>query len=265
MDKFKIVLSATGYKPTNGQLEQDADGYYKVIMGAFNIFNSAGAFYLEKGVRDIIENPNSIFKRRVDKGCLYGEMGHPTMKPGMSIQEFMQRNGRMDPQNQAFHVRKVWMVETDEKTEKMGTYGNIVLVYAWVKPCGPKGAFLKESLDNPHVNTAFSIRCISKDTMVNGVCVKETKAILGWDWVDEPGIHLANKFDTVNRQKFNTESFDMGGLELSESDISTFTSVVEDDIANGYVSQEAADTLSDMAGAIKEIFLPTGRNKMLSW
>ena len=57
----------------------------------------------------------------------------------------------------------------------------------------------------------------------------------------------------------------MGGLELSESDISTFTSVVEDDIANGYVSQEAADTLSDMAGAIKEIFLPTGRNKMLSW
>ena len=107
-DKFKVVLSAAAYKPMQGkEIEKDSSGYYKVRLGAFNVFNAKNAFYISKGVDDLINNPNSIFYRRLKKGYLCGEMGHPSMKPGMSIQQFIYRSSIIDQDNIAFHIRDI--------------------------------------------------------------------------------------------------------------------------------------------------------------
>lgn len=266
MDKFKVVLSATSYKPKIGALQKDKDGYYLVRLGAFNVFNSQGAFYIAKGVRDLIENENSIFHRRLKKGYLVGEMGHPRMKPGMSVQEFMQRNGRMEPDNVAFHVKDIVITQTGETVESMGNYGDILLVEGWIKPSGPKGPFLKEALDNPHQNVAFSVRSISTDTMVNGIKIKETKAILGWDWVDEPGINNANKFDSINNKVVNTESLvDTANLVITEEDVNEFIRYIREEVEHGTINHESAEDLTYLATAAKEAFQPTGRSKMLNW
>ena len=266
MDKFKVVLSATSYKPQSGTLQKDKDGYYKVRLGAFNVFNSQGSFYIAEGVREIIENENSVFYRRLKKGYLTGEMGHPRMKPGMSIQEFMQRNGRMDPDNTAFHVKDVTIQETDEKVESMGNYGTVLIVEGWIKPAGPKGPYLQEALDNPHYNVAFSVRSISTDTVVNGITIKKTKAILGWDWVDEPGINNANKFDSINKKVINTESLNTTiDLSLSENDVDEFIRYIDYETRNGYINQESAEELSYMANSLQNAFQPTGQAKRIGW
>ena len=219
-EKYSVILSATSYKPMKGkEIQKDADGYYKVRLGAFNVFNAKNAFYIGEGVKDLINNPNSIFYRRLKKGYLCGEMGHPSMKPGMSIQQFIYRTSIIDQENIAFHIK-------------------VIIVEGWIKPSGPKGKYLQEALDNPDRNVAFSVRSVSKDKIVNGVIIKQTTSIATWDWVVEPGISNANTFDMLNNKNINTESL---AVTIRPEDIEAMEASIRSDVTHGLVNQESAD------------------------
>ena len=262
-EKYSVMLSATSYKPMKGkEIQKDADGYYKVRLGAFNVFNAKNAFYIGEGVKDLINNPNSIFYRRLKKGYLCGEMGHPSMKPGMSIQQFIYRTSIIDQENIAFHIKDVMLVETGDKVEQMGNYGNVIIVEGWIKPSGPKGKYLQEALDNPDRNVAFSVRSVSKDKIVNGVIIKQTTSIATWDWVVEPGISNANTFDMLNNKNINTESL---AVTIRPEDIEAMEASIRSDVTHGLVNQESADEAISFAEDIKQQFQSTNNKRMIGW
>ena len=261
-NNFRIVLNAAKYKPSNtSTIEKDAEGYYKVRLGAFNVFNSSGAFYTAKGIEDLINNPNSFFRRRIKKGYLLGEMDHPKFISGMSMAEFMNRNAGYDMNNVAFHIKEVELQNTDDKCNIAGNYGNVVIVLGWIKPSGPKGEFLREALETKDRNVAFSVRSLSRDEVVNGIVIKHTTAILTWDWVTEPGINNANTFDMLNEKNINTESVNnMLTLNIKESDIADMVNV------KTAVNQEAnSEDIKILSNSLKRQFSSKPINKVLTW
>jgi hypothetical protein len=192
-----IVFSAIKVNADNTKLEVDAHGYYKVTLGAFNVINSSGEFYTAEGIEDLINNQSSILARRLKGGYLKGELGHPSMTPGMTIADFYVRNQEIEMKNTAFHIRDIAFIPTNTPSEIPGE-GNIVRIEAWIKPSGPYGDALKKALDNEDENVAFSIRCFTANREVNGKTYKKVMQIVTWDWVLAPGIKKANKFDTLS-------------------------------------------------------------------
>ncbi len=261
---YKIVLSATGYKPSKGsEIERDSEGFYKVRLGAFNVFNSGKAFYSGEGIKELLTDPNSFFYRRLKKGYLLGEMGHPVMEPGMSMGQFMNRNAVIDPQNVACFIKDIEIVDTGEKVNNMGNYGNVLIVNGWIKPSGPKGKYLQEALDTPDRNIAFSVRSLSKDTLVNGVVIKQTKAVLTWDWVFEPGINNANTFDMLNNKVVNTESCNtLISLDVTEEDLKDMINI-ENTTINTESNKETITNLSNIIS--KELVTNSTVSKIYSW
>lgn len=209
-----ITFSAIRIKADNTNLEQDENGYYRVILGAINAFNSAGDFYISEGVNDLISNQSSSLARRIKSGYLKGEVGHPILEPGMTKSQYYARNMRIDQNNVSHHIRDVILTPTNEPCGIPGG-GNIILIEGWVKPAGSKGDALKKALDNPDENVAFSIRSFTQDMVQGGVNRKKLLQIITWDWVVEPGIKFANKFDKVDG-RISIESFNLCTFNTDE-------------------------------------------------
>ena len=73
-----------------GSLKCDADGYYNVVLGALDYYNSSGAFYAYEPAKKLFDQ-SSTLQRRITKGVLRGECGHPKFQPGQSKKDFMMR------------------------------------------------------------------------------------------------------------------------------------------------------------------------------
>jgi len=203
-----IVFTSVKSNADNRLLEKDDNGYYKVTLGALNMFNSAGEFYTINGVRDMFINKSSSLQRRIKNGFLKSEVGHPNLQPGMSKEQFFNRNLRIEETNTCMHIRDLILVDTNESSG--GPDGsNIILVQGWVKPSGPKGDFLQKALDNPDENVAFSVRSFTKNSVVKGVVVKQIVQLITYDYVTEPGISVATKW-----KKLGIESMDLCDMDL---------------------------------------------------
>lgn len=213
-----IIFSILRAPSSNKQPEVDANGYYKVALGAFNTFNSAGDFYLADGVRDLIENQSSLLHKRLVKGYLNGEMGHPQYQIGMSKESYFTRNLRIEQSNISHHIKEIMLTPTNKDSGMPGK-GNVIKVEGWVKPAGPHGHLLKEALDNPDQNVAFSIRSFTEDTMIGGRNIKKLLNIVTWDWVLQPGIDLANQWDNASMESYELLRVDLNELIKTSKDL----------------------------------------------
>ena len=82
-----IISFSVTQKPAGKQgiLKADGQGYYEQIIGGLNMDNSADMRYTaEKKVLDLFEG-SSVFKRKIQRGVLRGENGHPKFSPGMTL------------------------------------------------------------------------------------------------------------------------------------------------------------------------------------
>jgi len=122
-----------------GKIRPDADGYYTMVVGAVNSFNSAGAYYPAEPAKALF-NDSSSFQRRISDGALRGEMGHPRKLPGMTIRDFMSRCMDIQEDNVCCHFRRIWL----ESGHKDPQGRPVVAIMAEVKPAGPKGPALAE-------------------------------------------------------------------------------------------------------------------------
>lgn len=190
----KITYSCTALAGTNktGKLKPDADGYYQVVVGGLNAFNSASNYYPLGPAKTLFESSSSLM-RRIQNGNCKGEMGHPKPVPGMSKRDYIQRILQIEETRVCCHFRKVWL---EEQGVKDAEGRPIVAIMAEVKPTGPMGEALRESLENPHENVCFSIRSLTSDRMAPaGYVEKNLKTIVTWDVVTEPGISAAHKYN----------------------------------------------------------------------
>lgn len=243
-----MVFTYTRGDLLNKRIEVDEQGWYKVNLGAINAFNAHGAFYLQDGVSELLYNPESRLAQKLENGYLIGEMEHPKLSPHMSNEEVFMTVSHINRENQSHHIKKIEIVDTGVSPGK-GFPGTILQLVGWVKPCGPKGQFLKECLDDPEMNTAFSVRALTSVGRVGVTEVRKIESIITFDWVTEPGIPSANKFDT---QRVSIESYNnltLNSIELPyKYSLNDIQNIANKNKTHGNVNME-----SDTMGILRDI------------
>lgn len=182
------ALRGTGKK---GILVPDADGYYDVILGAFDYFNKRKIYYEFNAVKEIFEASSDLM-RRIKNGMLHGECGHPRRRPGESAAEFMHRCLDIVESNISHHIREVTI---DRNLLKTDSGQPIVAVRGWVRPAGPHAAALKDAFGNGPENVCFSVRSFADEKNRPGMgVIRLIRMLVTWDWVMEGGIDVATKY-----------------------------------------------------------------------
>lgn len=166
-------------------IKPDKDGVYHglCMMVLGNQPSQNGKIYDPETMADCLTNPQSAFYKRLKAGGLRGEYGHPDIRSEADLD----RVPKIDMKCVSHLIVRAY---TGEKTEK----GNIP-VYADIKPCGPYGQYLVESLESPVINTAFSLRSLVEQigTTPEGYIRQRVLAMITWDAVDVGGYRCAAK------------------------------------------------------------------------
>ena len=182
-------LSGTGKK---GIIKPDENGYYETLLGALDVRNGIGEIYPYNGNEDILKD-GSPLKRRIKNGHLFAEMGHPKREPGMTDHEWLVRYSRIEETKHCAHISNVWL-----DTEYVSPDGlKMVGIVGKVKPAGPYKETIEEYMKTPSVNTAWSVRSFTRNIRSSdGNVYKYFVDIRTWDFVSEPGISVATKWDS---------------------------------------------------------------------
>ncbi len=251
----KIVFEATALPAgKRGVLKRDGN-YREIVLGAFNAFNASGHYYsyTENSKLAEIFRESSDFMRRIAAGQLYSEYDHPRTDPKMSRQDLFVRRMTIDPDRVAAHIRKVWLVP-DAVEDIKGR--KCMAVIGEVAPSGPFGKYLEESFENPSQNTAFSIRCFTRDTPVNGVLVKQILELVTFDSIShgEPGIKCASKYSTPSLESYTI------------SDMNNMIDRLESKSLDGYSSESHNAVLQKAKSLANTMTLkPKNNTKVFNW
>lgn len=192
MEIVKFTETVFTDRGKKGILTPDSDGYYQIVLGALNTYNSAGEYYTAEGVLQIFES-SSNFTRRIKSGALYSELGHPKKDPNMSMEQFYNRVISIEETNICGHISEVTLdFNFGKKNADLGN-PELIAIIGKIKPAGPKANALQLALENPKQNTAFSIRGLTENNYVRGRVERRLTNIVTFDFVTEPGIQSANK------------------------------------------------------------------------
>lgn len=200
------VLNGIGKK---GNLKCDADGYYDVILGGFDVRNTRGDLWGYQSARPFFES-SSGFMKRINGGMLYGEWGHPMIQPGQTNQDYINRVLNVAEGNVSHHIKSV---EVDENSGFPGENGRpAIVIYGRIKPFGPQANCVADSLENNAQNTSFSIRTLTRDVAdMLGRKTKTIVTIVTWDAVLVPGIAFSNKYA---HPSLETDTMSFEGSEI---------------------------------------------------
>ena len=243
------------YTPVDGdntKLEQE-NGWYHVILGGFNILNKDGIYYDVEGVEEMLRNPNHLICQRLEAGNLYGEMEHPLITPSMTGDQIINNNLKISGEKVSHVIRQIELIPIDNR-QKMNPYNKpIYVVTAWIKPTGPFGHLLKESLDDPYQNTSFSVRSLVDNVIdSNGQMVRKMVTLITWDWVKEPGIRIADKSSAVS---FNGKSIANGkDLDVCHIDMVGLKSYISNILRNGNVQIMGNENVSGYKKQVEYIY-----------
>lgn len=248
----------------SGILKPDASGYYDVVLGAFNTHNASGAYYPFNDVKKLFTQSSDLMER-VTNGQLYGEWGHPKPDPGMSDREYLIKLLTMHEEHISHHIRRIELDESFKDVDGKTCIG----VMGSVKPFGPKGEYVREGLETPDINFAFSLRSISHDRRApDGTLIKVPVKIQTYDGVLEQGIHVADKVNNpaVESKHIFTVADIEGALELAcrrgsgleskAQDLERILAVARRD-ANKFITHEVTRDLLGMKTKTK--------SKLLTW
>lgn len=234
-----ITYGCTALTGTNkvGDLHRDSNGYYEMVLGALQAFNSAGQFYPIESAKQLFEG-NSTLMRRIRNGALRGEVGHPRFQEGMSERAWFARvNDIFEPNTCCHHMQ----VDLSYDSMKDPQGRPVVAVIGKVKPSGVNERFLERQLDNPKENVCFSIRSFTNDRLEGGIVKKYLKHIVTWDYVNEPGIAIANKYSSPSLESFN----DVAELDTFDFSMQTVVKQAEAESVRG-ISMESRSSASDL-------------------
>lgn len=206
-----VTFTCTRLFGTNkvGDLKKNERGYYTMIIGALNMFNSAGMYYRADAAKQFFEESSS-FMRRVKRGALRGEYGHPRREAGMSMQAYYARLLSIHEDKVCCHFASV---NLDFENYKDDQGRPIVAIIAEVCPNGPLGHVLEKQLANPQENVCFSIRSFTDDKMERGVINRYIKTIVTFDYVNEPGMAVAEKYNSPALEGLEDTVFTRGQIE----------------------------------------------------
>ncbi len=206
-----IRFGCTSLVGTNkvGSLKQDENGYYEMVVGALNMFNSAGQYYVYEQAKELFESSSQLM-RRVKRGALRGEYGHPKKQPGMSMDDFAHRVLSIHEEQVCCHHAEMFLDFNRIKDENGRP---VIAIISKVAPAGPFGHVLERSLKNPKENVCFSIRSFTDDFVDRGVVKRILRTVVTFDYVNEPGIAVAEKFRSPSLENHEELVFSRGEIE----------------------------------------------------
>ena len=256
MNPIKFTETIFKEKGKKGVLKPDEEGYYTVILGALNTYNSAGEFYTAQNAITLFEK-SSVLMRRIKNGVLYSELGHPKKTPSMAAEDFYNRVVTIDQDNICGHIADVTLdFDYGKKNPDVGN-PDMIAIIGRVKPSGVKAQALQLSLENPKENSAFSIRGITENKYEGGKVIRVLTNIITWDFVVEPGIKIAAKaYSPAVESSVAVE-------ELSDNfiDRELFKKVMEEQLDT--VSMESSKLLYN--DIIETLYKKKTEHRLLDW
>lgn len=224
-----VRFSCTSLVGTNkvGNLKKTEDGYYRMVVGGLNVFNSAGEYYVFDEAKELFTNDSSALMRRVSRGALNGENGHPKMLPGMTYEQFANRVLSIHEDRICCHHRSI---ELDFENVRDSNGKPIIAIVSELRPAGELGYVLEQALNNPSQNVCFSIRAFTDDYREARIVKRVLKSVVTFDHVNEPGIAQAEKYKSPS-----LESIEGDGISISRGQ---FIRGLED--TNNGIATEAA-------------------------
>jgi hypothetical protein len=197
-----VMLSVSVMKTMNNKdmraVKPDSNGVYKGLpLGVIGQASRNGSEYDVESMVFALSNPASIFYKKLTEGNLRGEYGHPVVKDKSDIIRIAQ----VDPKCISHAI-------TGIQTKKGEGY---TMIYGDIKPCGPYGKYLKETLEDDQLTTSFSLRslCDKPTTKPGNIQYKVVRALVTFDAVDMPGFEMASdryameaKLDVSDKQQF---------------------------------------------------------------
>ena len=210
----KVSFTCTSLKPNKvGLIKPDSQGYYRVCVGALNAYNSVGEYYEYEGAKELFDRSSSLM-RRISRGALSGENGHPKWLPGMTEDDYARRIMQIYEDRICVHFKQIDLV-FDKYTDERGR--KIIGIEALITPGGELGYVLENDLKNPNANIAFSIRSFTENIPTFNGVKKILKNIICFDKVTEPGISLAEKYNSPALESLEEKTFSRTTLERAYS------------------------------------------------
>lgn len=187
-----VVFEAIRLKGTNkiGVIKPDSDGCYTQVIGGLNAYNSNEDFYCLEAGKKFFQNDSS-FMRKIQRGVLRAEYGHPKREPGMSNHEYTARILRIEETMVCGTWRQIWLSRDTLKDNK----GRVIVpIMGKIYPSGPYRDSLVHAFESAQEQVCFSIRSFTNDSyMPGGGKFKRLLNIVSFDYVNEPGIWNAEK------------------------------------------------------------------------
>lgn len=211
-----------------GVLKPDEHGRYDMVLGALEYPNSVGDIYTLKSAQEFFK-PGSSLMRRVGKGQLRAEYGHPKKQVGQSDNEYLTRILTIEETMVCAHISDIYIDFDGVRDPETGN--KIIAIRGKVRPAGPYGSVLKDALDDPKQNVAFSIRSLTLNKQVGYRQHKDFTQIVTWDYVNEPGLAPANKYSVPT-------------LESHAIDFETIQALAKNE--QNLISTESANLLTEL-------------------
>lgn len=196
-------------KSRRGSIKVDDEGYYRdVPVAELNATSRNRTAYESNSFINEITDPTTAFGMKLLDGQLYGEFTHPdTLHYDSNDKNYeakvLQRMTTVDLLHQSHHFNAIKVSDPMSDNRR--------IVYADLKPCGKYGPQLKENLDNPSMNTAFSLRCVTEVitdydsnlvNIPNGVSKYRTLKLITFDNVDSGGFRTACKTNSLSLENY---------------------------------------------------------------
>lgn len=188
-------------------MKPDENGFYNNVpltcLGTES--RNRTAYDVASFVRQI-RDPSCVFNELLTTGQMYGELGHPNVI-GLKQDEQFQRLLKVDEDRVSHLFGSIYTGKTLEN-------GGVVLEGS-VRPHGKQGQWVKESLEDPYANTAFSLRAIT-ETRPNagrgGVPLRYMKKLVTFDYVGAGGYREASKVYSSSVENFFSYEVDLDGI-----------------------------------------------------
>lgn len=200
--EIKFVCTSLQGTQKQGILKPDANGYYTTVVGALDIVNSAGMYYVYEAAKDLFLESGALM-RRVRRGAVRGEVGHPTRERDEKMSDFVNRYMAINDKNICAHFSEFWL---DFKSVKGLNGKPVIAIMAKVTPSGIHAPMLQRALDNGKENLCFSIRSLTFDYEDEGMVKRILKNIITFDWVNEPGIYVAEKYNSPAMESIGSDT-----------------------------------------------------------
>lgn len=189
----------------SGTAVPDKDGYYEIVIGGLNTHNNSGSWYYTANKVLELFGPGSLLHRKIANGCLRGEVEHPRQMPNEKYDDYLDRMMSIDLNNVCAHFKDVWIdKDFGKKNPKLGN-PDLIGILGKVKPVEPKGAILRQALENPSENACFSIRSLAEQNLTGGKIVRTIIEVITFDFVNEGGLTMASKWDSPATESIHNQ------------------------------------------------------------